>query len=78
LPERGKPSEIAAAFQIGSNDVGCRIDDPNGGWKGRGLWTTFGNRTPFHVEVARAIPPRWFTFSCAPIHWRIGRHSIAV
>jgi hypothetical protein len=24
-----------------------RIDDPNGGWKGRGL-STFGNRTPFH------------------------------
>ena len=27
-----------------------RIDDPNGGWKGRGLWSTYGTRTPFHNE----------------------------
>jgi hypothetical protein len=30
-----------------------RIDDPNGGWKGRGLWTTTGTRTPFHMEGGR-------------------------
>jgi len=29
-----------------------RIDDPNGGWKGRGVWGTTGNRTPFHDEGA--------------------------
>jgi len=27
-----------------------RIDDPNGGWKGRGMWASSGNRTPFHGE----------------------------
>jgi hypothetical protein len=27
-----------------------RIDDPKGGWKGRGLWTTYATRTPFHME----------------------------
>src|SRR5438874_7654079 len=27
-----------------------RIDNPNGGWKGKGIWTTFATRTPFHVE----------------------------
>jgi hypothetical protein len=27
-----------------------RIDNPNGGWKGRGMWASAGNRTPFHVE----------------------------
>src|SRR5262249_8884709 len=26
-----------------------RIDDPNAGWKGRGVWSTTGNRTPFHL-----------------------------
>ena len=35
-----------------------RIDDPNGGWKGRGLWSTFGNRTPFHVEGGKGTPPK--------------------
>jgi len=27
-----------------------RIDDPNAGWKGRGLWATYSTRTPFHIE----------------------------
>jgi hypothetical protein len=27
-----------------------RIDDPNGGWKGRGLWTTYAGRAPYHIE----------------------------
>jgi hypothetical protein len=28
-----------------------RIDDPNGGWKGRGLWATVSTRAPFHMET---------------------------
>ena len=27
-----------------------RIDDPNAGWKGRGLWATISTRAPFHME----------------------------
>ena len=27
-----------------------RIDDPKGGWKGRGLWATVSTRAPFHME----------------------------
>ncbi len=27
-----------------------RIDDPNAGWKGRGLWATSGDRTPWLME----------------------------
>ena len=27
-----------------------RIDDPNAGWKGRGLWSTSGDRTPWLKE----------------------------
>jgi hypothetical protein len=27
-----------------------RIDDPNGGWKGRGLWTTYATRAVAHIE----------------------------
>ena len=30
-----------------------RIDDPKGGWKGRGLWTTISTRTPFHMETGK-------------------------
>ena len=34
-----------------------RIDDPNAGWKGRGLWVTSGNRTPMHIEGIDAPAP---------------------
>ena len=34
-----------------------RIDDPNAGWKGRGLWVTSGNRTPVHIEGIDAPAP---------------------
>ena len=27
-----------------------RIDDPKGGWKGRGLWATYSSMTPWHYE----------------------------
>lgn len=27
-----------------------RIDDPRGGWKGKGLWATVSTRAPFHME----------------------------
>ena len=30
--------------------VDGRIDDPRGGWKGRGLWATVSTRAPFHME----------------------------
>ena len=30
-----------------------RIDDPNAGWKGRGIWTTISTRTPFHMETGK-------------------------
>ena len=44
-----------------------RIDDPNAGWKGRGLWATTGNRTPFHVEgSARATSPKVVKFQLRP------------
>ena len=33
-----------------------RIDDPNAGWKGRGLWSASGDRTPWLRKAARAKP----------------------
>ena len=35
-----------------------RIDDPNGGWKGRGLWSTNGDRTPWLKEGGKGSMPR--------------------
>ena len=35
-----------------------RIDDPQAGWKGRGLWTTTGTRAPFHMETGKGTLPK--------------------
>ena len=35
-----------------------RIDDPNAGWKGRGLWSTSGDRTPWLMEGGKGQKPR--------------------
>ena len=34
-----------------------RIDDPNAGWKGRGLWTASGDRTPWLKEGGKGTTP---------------------
>jgi hypothetical protein len=43
-----------------------RIDDPNAGWKGRGLWTTDGTRTPFHREGGKGTKPKVIRFQLRP------------
>jgi hypothetical protein len=34
-----------------------RIDDPNGGWKGRGLWSSAGDRVPWLKEGGKGSKP---------------------
>jgi hypothetical protein len=48
----GKFITITVPYPMGffAKDVDGRIDDPNTGWKGRALWTTYGTRTMFHLE----------------------------
>jgi hypothetical protein len=43
-----------------------RIDDPNGGWKGRGLWTTSGDRTPWLMEGGKGAKPIAVHFQIRP------------
>ena len=43
-----------------------RIDDPRAGWKGKGLWTTAANRTPWHLEGGRGTKPKVYKFQLRP------------
>jgi hypothetical protein len=43
-----------------------RIDDPSTGWKGRALWSTDGNRTPFHRETGKGTLPKIVKFQMRP------------
>ena len=49
-----------------AKNVDGRIDDPNAGWKGRAIWTTFGSRTPFHLEGGKENRPRVVKFELRP------------
>ena len=43
-----------------------RIDDPNAGWKGRGLWATYSTRAPFHLETGKGTPSKVVKFQLRP------------
>jgi len=56
----GKMVTIRIPYPIGFYAKGFdgRIDDPNAGWKGRGLWSTNGDRTPWLMETGKGSKPR--------------------
>jgi hypothetical protein len=43
-----------------------RIDDPKAGWKGRGLWTTSGDRAPWLKEGGKGAKPIAVHFQLRP------------
>lgn len=43
-----------------------RIDDPNTGWKGKGLWVPSGDRTPWHKEGGKGTKPLVVHFQMRP------------
>jgi hypothetical protein len=43
-----------------------RIDDPKGGWKGRGVWATVSTRAPFHMEGGKGTPSKVMHFQIRP------------
>jgi hypothetical protein len=43
-----------------------RIDNVSAGWKGKGVWTTWGTRTPFHSETGKGSEPKVVHFQIRP------------
>ena len=43
-----------------------RIDDPNAGWKGKGLWATVSTRAPFHMEGGKGTTSKVMKFQLRP------------
>jgi hypothetical protein len=56
----GKMVSLRIPYPLGFYAKGLdgRIDDPNAGWKGRGLWSTNGDRTPWLMETGKSSSPR--------------------
>ena len=47
-------------------NVDGRIDNPDTGWKGRGLWTTSGTRVNFHLEGGKENFPKAIKLQLRP------------
>jgi hypothetical protein len=64
----GKWINLRVPYPMGFYAKGMdgRIDDPNAGWKGKGLWTTYGNRTPFHLEGGKGTTSKVVKFQLRP------------
>jgi hypothetical protein len=43
-----------------------RVDDAKTGWKGKGVWTTWGTRTPFHSETGKGTNAKVVHFQMRP------------
>ena len=56
----GRFLNIVVPYPMGffPKNVDGRIDDPNAGWKGRALWSTYGTRTMYHLEGGTANLPK--------------------
>ena len=46
--------------------VDGRIDDPDAGWKGRGLWASISTRAPFHMEGGKGTTSKVMKFQLRP------------
>jgi len=43
-----------------------RIDDPKAGWKGKGVWSTWATRAPFHSETGKGTSSKVVKFQLRP------------
>lgn len=67
-PSTGKWTVMRVPYPTGffAKGMDGRIDDPNAGWKGRGLWSTWATRAPFHSETGKGTASRVVKFQVRP------------
>ena len=55
----GKMVALRVPYPLGfyAKGLDARIDDPQAGWKGRGLWSSEGDRTPWLKEGGKGMTP---------------------
>ncbi len=65
---KGKFVILRVPYPLGffAKGMDGRFDDANAGWKGKGVWTTWGTRTPFHSETGKGTFPKVVHFRIRP------------
>jgi hypothetical protein len=64
----GKFVTLRIPYPMGFHAKGMdgRIDDPNAGWKGKGLWSAYAGRATNHIEGGKGTKPKVVKFQLRP------------
>src|ERR1051326_2204048 len=64
----GKFMTLRVPYPMGFYGKGIdgRIDNPRAGWKGRGVYSTFATRAPFHTETGKGTTSKLVKFQVRP------------
>jgi hypothetical protein len=67
-PSNGQWTVLRVPYPSGffAKGLDGRIDDPRAGWKGKGLWSTWATRTPFHTEGGKENTSKVVHFQLRP------------
>jgi hypothetical protein len=67
-PATGQWVVMRVPYPMGffSKGMDGRVDDPNAGWKGKGIWATYATRTPWHLEGGKGTRPKALKFQLRP------------
>ena len=66
--QNGKWVVMRVPYPLGffAKGMDGRIDDSKAGWKGKGVWTTWGTRTAFHSEIGKGTMAKVVHFQIRP------------
>jgi hypothetical protein len=64
----GKFMTLRVPYPMGffAKGIDGRIDNPNGGWKGKAVYTTIATRAPFHMEGGKGETSKLLGFQMRP------------
>jgi len=67
-PATGKFVVLRVPYPMGffAKSLDGRIDDPKAGWKGKGLWSTYATRAPWHMEGGKGTTSKAVKFQLRP------------
>ena len=67
-PDTGEWTVLRVPYPQGffARGLDGRIDDPNAGWKGRGVWATYGAAATWHIEGGKGVRPGIVKFQIRP------------
>ncbi|MBM3779352.1 MAG: carboxypeptidase regulatory-like domain-containing protein [Acidimicrobiia bacterium] len=67
-PDSGEWIVLRVPYPLGfySRGLDGRIDNPSGGWSGRGVWAAFGTSAPWHIEGGKGKTSEIVRFQIRP------------